>query len=78
MIHTATIKIKVVLGEPLAATTPAPIPAALPLSAVQTAALPAGGEHAYRVGGERHLWTPQAIADFRQAVREGDYESFKR
>lgn len=24
MIHTATIKIKVVLGEPLAATTPAP------------------------------------------------------
>ena len=61
-----------------AATTPAPLPAALPLAAVQTAALPAGGEHTYRVGGERHLWTPQAIADFRQAVREGDYESFKR
>ena len=42
------------------------------------AALPVGGEHVYRAEGERHLWTPQAIADFRQAVQTGDYAAFKR
>ena len=43
-----------------------------------TPLLPPGGEHVFRVGGERHLWTPQSLADFRQAVREGDYARFKR
>lgn len=40
--------------------------------------LPSGGEHLWRADGERHLWTPQALADFRQAVREGDYALFRR
>ena len=40
--------------------------------------LPAGGEHQWRADGERHLWTPQSLADFRQAVREGDYTLFRR
>ena len=42
-----------------------------------TPLLPAGGEHVFRADGERHLWTPQNLADFRQAVREGDYGRFK-
>ncbi len=40
--------------------------------------LPSGGEHLWRADGERHLWTPQSLADFRQAVREGDYGLFRR
>lgn len=40
--------------------------------------LPSGGEHLWRADGERHLWTPQSLADFRQAVREGDYTLFRR
>ena len=47
-------------------------------AAEPTALLPPGGAHVFRVGGERHLWTPEALADFRQAVREGDYGLFKR
>ena len=42
------------------------------------APLPSGGEHLWRADGERHLWTPQSLADFRQAVREGDYALFRR
>ena len=55
--------------------TPVGVPA---LPGAQLAALDVGGEHRYRADGERHLWTPQALADFRQAVREEDYASFKR
>ena len=47
-------------------------------AAAPTPLLPPGGAHVFRVGGERHLWTPEALADFRQAVREGDYGLFKR
>lgn len=47
-------------------------------AAVSSPLLPPGGAHVFRVGGERHLWTPEALADFRQAVREGNYELFKR
>ena len=36
-----------------------------------------GGQYRYRSEGERHLWTPQSIAAFRQAVQMGDYEKFK-
>ena len=36
-----------------------------------------GGQYRYRKEGEHHLWTPQSIAAFRQAVQMGDYEKFK-
>ncbi len=37
-----------------------------------------GGECRLRKDGEEHLWTPQRIVDFREAVRRNDYERFKR
>ncbi|MBR0056317.1 MAG: glutamate synthase large subunit [Kiritimatiellae bacterium] len=37
-----------------------------------------GGEYRLRKGGVEHLWTPQRIADFREAVRQDDYARFKR
>ena len=40
--------------------------------------LPAGGEYRFRKGGEEHLWTPQRVVDFREAVRHNDYARFKR
>ena len=39
--------------------------------------LPAGGRFKYRRDGEAHLWTPQSLAAFRQAVRTGDYAKFR-
>lgn len=39
--------------------------------------LDAGGEYAYRVRGEEHLWTPDAIAKLQHATRSGKYETFK-
>ena len=39
--------------------------------------LPAGGQYKYRKDGEAHLWTPQSLAAFRQAVQRGDYARFK-
>jgi glutamate synthase domain-containing protein 2/glutamate synthase domain-containing protein 1/glutamate synthase domain-containing protein 3 len=35
-----------------------------------------GGRYRMRLGGERHLWTPEAIADLQQAVREGSREKY--
>ena len=40
--------------------------------------LPPGGKYRYRKDGEEHLWTPQRLADFRNAVRTDDYNLFKR
>ena len=39
--------------------------------------LQSGGQYAFRKEGEKHLWTPQSLATFRQAVQGGDYEKFK-
>ncbi|MCL2524727.1 MAG: glutamate synthase large subunit [Betaproteobacteria bacterium] len=39
--------------------------------------LDAGGEYAYRVRGEDHLWTPDAIAKLQHATRAGRYETYK-
>ncbi len=39
--------------------------------------LPDGGQYRYRRDGEAHLWTPQSLAAFRQAVQEGDYAKFQ-
>lgn len=38
--------------------------------------LPAGGEYRYRKDGERHLWTPEAIADLQVAVRTGNQKRY--
>jgi len=35
----------------------------------QQAFLPAGGRYQFRAGGERHLWTPEAIFKLQQATR---------
>ena len=51
------------------------------LSAAASAPLPVllspGGQYRYRKDSEEHLWTPQTVAAFRQAVRTGDYAKFK-
>ncbi|HRL74442.1 MAG TPA: glutamate synthase-related protein [Candidatus Accumulibacter phosphatis] len=39
--------------------------------------LDAGGEYAYRVRGEEHMWTPEAIAKLQHSTRSGRYESYK-
>ena len=40
--------------------------------------LPPGGEYRYRKGGVEHLWNPQRVTDFREAVRQDDYARFHR
>jgi glutamate synthase (NADPH/NADH) large chain len=39
-------------------------------------ALEVGGEYNYRVRGENHVWTPDAVALLQHAVRKGSYETF--
>ncbi|MCQ2125281.1 MAG: glutamate synthase large subunit [Fibrobacter sp.] len=36
-----------------------------------------GGQYKFRKDGEMHLWTPQSLGAFRQAVQLGDYAKFK-
>ncbi|MDP8254707.1 MAG: glutamate synthase large subunit [Candidatus Alcyoniella australis] len=40
--------------------------------------LDCGGNYRYRVGGERHLWTPEAIYKLQHAVRSDDYAVYKQ
>jgi glutamate synthase (NADPH/NADH) large chain len=40
-------------------------------------ALDAGGEYAYRVRGEEHMWTPDSIAKLQHATRSGSYGTYK-
>ncbi len=39
--------------------------------------LDAGGEYAWRVRGEEHMWTPDAIAKLQHAARANSYETYK-
>jgi glutamate synthase (NADPH/NADH) large chain len=39
--------------------------------------LDSGGNYSYRVSGERHLFSPEAIVLLHQAVRSADYQKFK-
>ena len=41
-------------------------------------ALDVGGELAYRVHGETHVWTSEVVALLQHAVRAGDYNQFKQ
>ncbi len=40
-------------------------------------ALDAGGEYAYRVRGEEHMWTPDAIAKLQHSTRTNSVQSYK-
>ena len=40
-------------------------------------ALDIGGEMAFRLRGEEHVWTPQTVALLQHAARSGDYDKFK-
>ncbi len=40
--------------------------------------LEVGGDFAYRLRGEEHVWTPETISTMQHAVRSGDYEMFKK
>ena len=51
---------------------------ALVANAARGAKVDVGGEYRYRIGGEEHIWTPQRVVDFREAVRHDDYARFKR
>ena len=39
--------------------------------------LDAGGEYAYRIRGEEHMWTPDAIAKLQHSTRSGKFETYK-
>lgn len=38
--------------------------------------LDVGGNYHTRIGGERHMWTPEVISHLQQAVRQNDYSRF--
>jgi glutamate synthase (NADPH/NADH) large chain len=40
-------------------------------------ALDAGGEYAWRVRGEEHAWTPDAIAKLQHSARQNSYSTYK-
>jgi len=40
-------------------------------------ALDAGGEYAFRVRGEEHMWTPEAIAKLQHATRKNAYDTYQ-
>ena len=44
---------------------------------VTRTALDAGGEYAWRVRGEEHMWTPDAIAKLQHATRSKTYSTYK-
>jgi glutamate synthase (NADPH) large chain len=44
---------------------------------VMANALDAGGEYAYRIRGEEHMWTPDAIAKLQHATKANNYNTFK-
>jgi glutamate synthase (NADPH/NADH) large chain len=39
--------------------------------------LDAGGEYAFRIRGEAHMWTPDSIAKLQHATRAGSYSTYK-
>ena len=40
-------------------------------------ALDAGGEYAFRVRGEEHMWTPDAVAKLQHATRQNSYATYR-
>jgi len=50
---------------------------AFPKYGVPPKLLDVGGKYHFRINGERHLWTPEAIYRLQHAVRTNDYRVFK-
>jgi len=46
-------------------------------SPVLANALDAGGEYAFRIRGEEHMWTPDAIAKLQHSTRSGNFQNYK-
>ncbi len=46
-------------------------------SPVLAGMLDPGGEYAWRVRGDEHMWTPDAIAKLQHAARSGRYETYR-
>jgi glutamate synthase (NADPH/NADH) large chain len=44
---------------------------------VLRSSLDAGGEYAWRVRGEEHMWTPDAIAKLQHSARQNSYSTYK-
>ncbi|MBI3044148.1 MAG: glutamate synthase large subunit [Betaproteobacteria bacterium] len=44
---------------------------------VLAGALDAGGEYAWRVRGEEHMWTPDAIAKLQHSARSNSYQTYR-
>ena len=44
---------------------------------VLAGALDAGGEYAFRVRGEEHMWTPDAIAKLQHSTRQNSFSTYK-
>ncbi|MBS0347766.1 MAG: glutamate synthase subunit alpha [Proteobacteria bacterium] len=40
-------------------------------------ALDAGGEYAFRIRGDEHMWTPDAIAKLQHSTRSGQFDTYK-
>ena len=40
-------------------------------------ALDAGGEYAFRIRGEEHMWNPESIAKLQHATRSNEFETYK-
>jgi len=36
-----------------------------------------GGEYAYRIRGEEHMWTPDTIAKLQHATRTGSFATYE-
>lgn len=51
--------------------------AAFGAASIYRDALDVGGDLAYRIRGEDHVWTPDTIALLQHAVRSGDYAQYK-
>jgi glutamate synthase (NADPH) large chain len=48
-----------------------------PNDPVLAGALDAGGEYAWRVRGEEHMWTPDAIAKLQHSARSNSYQTYQ-
>ncbi|PKO83822.1 MAG: glutamate synthase large subunit [Betaproteobacteria bacterium HGW-Betaproteobacteria-11] len=51
--------------------------AAFSADPVLATALDAGGEYAFRIRGEEHMWTPDVIAKLQHSTRSGKYDTYK-
>jgi glutamate synthase (NADPH/NADH) large chain len=40
--------------------------------------LDVGGDYAFRIKGEKHVWTPETVSTLQHAVRSGDFELFEK